>query len=214
MRGWRNWQTHYLEVVAPLPACRFKSCPAHSMKNKLLFHDLLIFIASIAFAVVLVKTGVLVKVLSSAIHWQSFGAFVVGLFFTTIFTTAPAVVALGQIAQIHSLVLTAFFGALGATLGDVVMFRIIRDRFSEHLMEVVSHNVKAKRIQKILQRRSFRWFSFFVGGLIIMSPLPDELGVGLLGMSHMRTRRFAPLSFVCNFAGIILIGLAARALIQ
>lgn len=26
---WRNWQTHYLEVVEPSPACRFKSCPGH-----------------------------------------------------------------------------------------------------------------------------------------------------------------------------------------
>ena len=29
MRGWRNWQTHYLEVVAPSRAWRFKSSPAH-----------------------------------------------------------------------------------------------------------------------------------------------------------------------------------------
>ena len=36
MRGWRNWQTHYLEVVAPSRAWRFKSSPAHSkdMKNE------------------------------------------------------------------------------------------------------------------------------------------------------------------------------------
>ena len=31
LRGWRNWQTHYLEVVAPVRAWRFKSSPAHSM---------------------------------------------------------------------------------------------------------------------------------------------------------------------------------------
>ena len=29
---WRNWQTHYLEVVAPARAWRFKSSPGH--KNK------------------------------------------------------------------------------------------------------------------------------------------------------------------------------------
>ncbi len=29
---WRNWQTHYLEVVEPSPACRFKSCPGHFAK--------------------------------------------------------------------------------------------------------------------------------------------------------------------------------------
>ena len=28
-RGWRNWQTHYLEVVAPARAWRFESSPAH-----------------------------------------------------------------------------------------------------------------------------------------------------------------------------------------
>ena len=30
MRGWRNWQTHYLEVVAPARAWRFESSPAHT----------------------------------------------------------------------------------------------------------------------------------------------------------------------------------------
>ena len=35
MRGWRNWQTHYLEVVAPSRAWRFKSSPAHNNKDRL-----------------------------------------------------------------------------------------------------------------------------------------------------------------------------------
>ena len=35
MRGWRNWQTHYLEVVAPARAWRFESSPAH--QNQLCF---------------------------------------------------------------------------------------------------------------------------------------------------------------------------------
>ncbi len=33
MHGWRNWQTHYLEVVATVRSCRFKSCPVHNMDN-------------------------------------------------------------------------------------------------------------------------------------------------------------------------------------
>lgn len=182
------------------------------MKNKLLFHDILILVASVIFAVILVKTGVLSQLLVSTGHGQYLGSFIAGLFFTSIFTTAPAIVALGQIAVLHTIILTAFFGAIGATIGDIVMFRFIRDRFSEHLLEVVSHNSAAKRVGAILHRRSFRLFTFFVGGMIIASPLPDELGIGLLGMSHLKMRRFVPLSFVCNFIGIVLIGLAARAL--
>lgn len=34
MRGWRNWQTHYLEVVAPARAWRFESSPAHKQEKR------------------------------------------------------------------------------------------------------------------------------------------------------------------------------------
>ncbi|MEK7645337.1 MAG: hypothetical protein AAB391_03425 [Patescibacteria group bacterium] len=182
------------------------------MKNKLFFHDFLILAVSIILAVLLVKTGVLSQLLISTGHGQYLGSFVAGLFFTSVFTTAPAIVALGQIAALNTIILTAFFGAIGSTIGDVIMFRFIRDRFSEHLLEVVSHNTTTKRVGAIFRRRSFRLFTFFVGGMIIASPLPDELGIGLLGMSHLKMRRFVPISFVCNFIGIVLIGLAARAL--
>ncbi|MEI6346206.1 MAG: hypothetical protein WCO79_03160 [bacterium] len=180
------------------------------MKDRLLFHDFLVLAASIILAVVLVQTGILSQLLVSTGHGQFVGSFVAGLFFTSIFTTAPAIVALGQIASMNTIILTAFFGAIGATLGDIVIFRFVRDRFSEHLTEVILHNSTAKRVSTIFRRRSFRWFTFFVGGVIIASPLPDELGIGLLGMSHLKMRRFVPLSFVCNFIGIVLIGLAAR----
>jgi len=182
------------------------------MKQKLFFHDVLILAASIILAVLLVKTGALSQLLISAGHGQYLGSFVAGLFFTSVFTTAPAIVALGQIAALHTVILTAFFGAIGAMLGDILIFRFIRDRFSEHLLDVVSHNTAAKRVGAIFHRRSFRLFSFFLGGMIIASPLPDELGIGLLGMTHLKMRRFVPLSFVCNFIGIVLIGLAAQAL--
>lgn len=183
------------------------------MRNKLFFQDFLILATSIILSVLLVKTGVLSQLLLSTGHGQFVGSFIAGLFFTSIFTTAPAIVALGQIAALNTVILTAFFGAIGATLGDIAIFRFVRDRFSEHLAEIVAHNSTAKRIGAIFHRRSFRLLTFFVGGAIIASPLPDELGIGLLGMSHLKMRRFIPLSFVCNFIGITLIGLAAQALV-
>lgn len=35
MRGWRNWQTRYLEVVVGASPWRFESSPAHNCYNKL-----------------------------------------------------------------------------------------------------------------------------------------------------------------------------------
>ena len=68
-----------------------------------------------------------------------------------------------------------------------------------------------KRLRALFKMKFFRWFTFFLGGIIIASPLPDELGIGLLGFSKMKVSWFVPVSFVFNFIGICLIGLVARA---
>jgi len=181
-------------------------------RNNFLLQDIAIIALSVAVAIILVKTDILREILTSTREVELLGSFVAGMFFTSVFTTAPSVVALGEIAQANSVVLTAIFGAMGAAVGDLIIFRFVRDRFSEHLMELVQHQGAGKRIKVLLKLRFFRWLTFLVGGLIIASPLPDELGISLLGFSKMRTVWFIPLSLTFNFVGILLIGLIAKTL--
>ena len=49
-----------------------------------------------------------------------------------------------------------------------------------------------------------------LGGIIIASPFPDELGISLLGFTKTKTNAFIPVSLVFNFIGILLIGIVAR----
>lgn len=177
-----------------------------------LVHDLALIALSVTCAVVLVQSGMLAHALSAVQGIQFLESFVAGLFFTSIFTAAPAIVALGELAQTHSLVGVVFFGALGSVIGDMIMFRFVRDRFAEHLMVLVQHRGVGKRARALFRLKLFRWLSFFVGGVIIASPLPDELGIGLLGAAHMKMPWFVLLSFVFNCIGILLIGLVAQAL--
>lgn len=181
-------------------------------KNGFLFHDLLIIALSIGVAALLLKTNALVTILTSTKEMEFLGSFIAGLFFTSVFTTAPAVVALGEIAHANSILPVVVFGALGATIGDLIIFRFIRNEFSEHLLELAQHKSSFRRFRALLKMRIFRWLSFFVGGLIIASPFPDELGIGLLGFSKMKARWFIPLSFVFNGIGILAIGLIAQSL--
>ncbi len=180
--------------------------------NGFLLHDVLSIIVSIGIAVILVQTNVLTKILTATQEFQFLGSFIAGLFFTSVFTTAPAIVTLGEIARIHEIVPTALFGAMGAVVGDLVIFRFVRDTFAEHILELIRHRDMGKRMAVLLKLKLFRWLSFFVGGLIIASPLPDELGVSLFGFSKMKMVWFIPLSFFFNFIGIVLIGLVARAI--
>ena len=174
--------------------------------------DIGIVVLSILIAIILGESGVLSQLLASTKDIAFLGSFIAGLFFTSIFTTAPAVVALGGIAQNHSIVLNALFGAVGAVLGDLVIFRFVKGRFSDHLTEILATQGGRHRLRALLHRRTFRWITFLLGGLIIASPLPDELGISLLGFSKMKVSGFIILSFLGNFLGILLVGLAVRAL--
>ena len=65
--------------------------------------------------------------------------------------------------------------------------------------------------RELLKVPWLRGLLFLLGGLIIASPLPDELGISLFGFSKAKTSWFVPLSFTFNFIGIVLIGLVAQA---
>jgi hypothetical protein len=182
----------------------------NNYKNNFLLQDIAIIFLSILVAVILVKTEILTKILTSTKELELIGSFVAGMFFTSIFTTAPAIATLGEIAHMNSILFTALFGGMGAVVGDLIIFRFVRDKLSEHLIELIKHEGTRKRIGALFKLRSFRWLTALVGGLIIASPLPDELGIGLLGFSKMKTLRFIPLSFIFNFLGIFLIGLIAQ----
>lgn len=181
-----------------------------SRTNGFLLHDILIIAVSIAFAALMVKTGIVVEILASTEGFGFVGSFIAGLFFTSIFTTAPAIAAFSEIAHMQEILPVALFGAAGAVVGDLIIFRFVRDRFSGHLLELFGQRHTGKRVRALFKLRLFRWVSLFVGGLIIASPLPDELGIGLFGFSRIKTIWFIPLSFVFNFAGIMLIGLIAQ----
>lgn len=188
---------------------------AHKHRAKgegILIQDIAIIFFSILIAVVLIKTRVISDVLLSTEKFEFFGAFFAGMFFTTIFTTAPAIVTLGNIALHAPPVNVAIFGALGAMVGDLIIFKFIRDRLSEHLYELISHNGVWKRTRHLFKLRYFRWFTFLVGGLLIASPLPDELGIGLLGFTKMKTIQFIPISLFFNFIGILLISIIANSI--
>ena len=181
-------------------------------RNNFLLQDVAIIILSVLVAVVLVRTEVVIKLLTSAKELEMLGSFVAGMFFTSIFTTAPAIVALGEIAQANAVIPMALFGGMGAVVGDLIIFKFIKNRLSEHLMELIKHQSGRKRLRVLFKLKYFRWLTIFLGGVIIASPLPDELGISLLGFSKMRTSLFMVLSFSFNFVGIALICLIAKSL--
>ena len=175
--------------------------------------DFGIIVLSIFVAILLIQTGATEEVLKRTQRMWFLNSFIAGMFFTSIFTTAPAVVALGEIAQSSpSLFLSVIFGGLGALCGDLIIFRFMRDRLGEDIMRVVKHSGNG-RLRHIIRLKFFKWLTFFLGALVIASPLPDELGLAMMGFSKTKTSLFIPVSFVFNSLGILVISLVAKNLL-
>jgi len=176
-----------------------------------LVRDLVLVVFSVLIAIILAKTGALQDLITSTQEVRFIGSFIAGIFFVSVFTAAPATVVLGEIAQSNSVITVAILGGLGALIGDLIIFRFVKDRVSEHFNYLIKIS-RSERFFSIFKLKLFRWVIPFVGALIIASPLPDEIGVTMLGLSKMKNSYFILLSFALNSAGVLIIGLIAKAL--
>ncbi|MEX2012343.1 MAG: hypothetical protein WD970_01125 [Patescibacteria group bacterium] len=137
------------------------------------------------------------------------GVFLAGMMFVSTFTILPATAILFAFAQDLPALPVALTGAAGAMIMDYLAFRFIRDR----LLAELNPFLKMLRIYRpvnILKTKYFAWLAPVVGAIVVASPLPDELGLTLLGLTKISAGRFIALTFVLNFIGILLIALAAQ----
>lgn len=179
-------------------------------RKKHLLQDLILLSLSILLAVFITEAGFVHKLVSSLEGFKYLGVIIAGTFFTSVFTTPISITILGEFSQTMPLLSVAFLGGIGAMMGDYVIFRFVEDRMVEDLKYIFSFS-KNKRFFSIFHTRLFRFFIPFLGALIIASPLPDEIGITMLGMSKIKNRVFFLISFVFNGLGIYIVGHIARA---
>lgn len=173
---------------------------ARAIKN--LKEDAVNIIASVLLAWFLISSGIIADVLLVSDAGKIAQSFIAGLFFTSAFTIAPSIVFLASLSQTTPALVVAFFGALGAMCGDLVIFLFIRDRLTEDI-KAVFRKKTARRFLNSFHFGFWRWLAPILGGFIIASPLPDEFGLTLFGLSRTRIALLLPIAFVMNFLGIL-----------
>lgn len=140
-----------------------------------------------------------------------FGAFLVGIFFVSTFTVAPASIVLFYLAQELAPLEVALFAGLGGVVGDYIIFRFLKDRVFDELKPMFMR-LGGVRLSHLIATPFFAWTAPVLGAIIIASPLPDEIGVGLLGISRLKNWQFLLLSLILNSIGIFIIISLAKVL--
>lgn len=164
----------------------------------------MIIAISVAAAVFLARMGVVEKFMALAGGFKILASFVAGMFFTSIFTTAPSMVALAVLAKSFPPLWVALIGAGGATLVDFVIFRFVRDDLAKDATGMFRVKIRRKFV-RLFHHGFLKWLLVLVGGLILASPFPDELGLAILGLAKVKNRILLPLSYIMNFLGILAI---------
>ncbi len=145
------------------------------------------------------------------------GIFVAGLLFSYGFTTPFAIAALVATAGEVNPFIAAPLAGFGALLSDLIIFEFLRISFFGDELERLRHASIIDRIHRLLHHETTpeivrRWSLWILAGIVIASPLPDEIGVALLsGTTKMSERTFGVVCITMNTFGILVILLLARA---
>ena len=189
-----------------------------SPKTKHVLLDACIITMSLVAGIMLARSNFVEQ---ASLVFQGFvylASFIAGLFFTSVFTIAPATVVLGELALSNSVFPVAAFGALGAMIGDLIIFYFVRSHASADLEYIVKSIKWRERFWffrgRLFKLKFMRFILPVAGALVIASPLPDEIGMAMLGLSKLKTSVVMLLSFSFNYLGILLVALAARALVS
>lgn len=132
------------------------------------------------------------------------GIFIAGAMFTSFFTAAPATVMLIEMSDTYSPLLIAFYGAMGSAVGDWIILKVFEEKVGYELLPLV-RKFHLKTFLRNLKRKKNRERTTLLGMLAIASPLPDELGIGLLGIAHLPTVSLLVITYLLNAVGILVL---------
>jgi len=163
----------------------------------------LIFI-SILFAIFLSKYTSFDKFLFETRYIPFIGSFIAGVLYVSSSTAALGILIFSDLSLKISPVEIALLGGLGSAVSDFFLFRFFKD---DLLFEItpIYNKLGGRYITKLMYHKFFRWSLPIIGAIIIASPLPDEIGISLMGISKIKNKQFAVLSLTLNTCGIFIL---------
>lgn len=144
---------------------------------------------------------------------RSFGllsVFVAGMMFASTFTITIGGLILLNLSSVIAPFPLISFAILGAVLTDIIIFKLINHSVTDQVLPVFAKVNHKSHLYKLLHTPYFSWTLSILGILIIASPLPDELGISLLGLSQIRPGRFFLITFLSHTIGISSLILAGK----
>lgn len=165
------------------------------------FQSLFYVTISVVVAIILARLPAFHAVMSALGSFGYIGAFVGGMLFVSVFTAAPGAALLVALNESLPELPLAVVAGLGGMIGDFIIMSVITHEAREG-GKILPKKSGILRIIRRLRQSKYRMVLTILGSLIVASPLPDEFGLSLMGLSKVRGGWFLILTFLLDFIGI------------
>lgn len=132
--------------------------------------------------------------------FRSVAALISGMFFTSVFTAAPGGAMLITLAETMNPLVVSILGGVGAMFGDIILMLMIQQGANQSISLLPDRRIV--KIIGVLRHTRYRFMLTVLGAIVVASPLPDELGLALMGLSRTPLWAVFLLAFLFNTVGI------------
>ena len=175
---------------------------------KFKYPKIILLLITIVLSYLIFKNPLVSNYLAHLGNLGYFGVLLGGILFAFGFT-APFSVGLFISLNPSNIWLAGIIGGLGALIADLLIFKFIKFSFKDEFNRL--KNTKTLKsidflIQRSLGTKIKLYLMYVFAGILIASPLPDEIGVIMLaGLTKINFKVLAILSFVLNTLGILIV---------
>ena len=135
------------------------------------------------------------------------GSFIAGILYVSASTAVLGIFVLLDLAKTISPIEIAIIAGLGAVVADFVLFLFFKGYLISEITPIYN-KLGGRHLTRLMYHKYFRWSLPIVGAIIIASPIPDELGISLMGLTKIKNYQFITLSLILNITGIFVLILA------
>jgi hypothetical protein len=193
-----------------------KHAPRAAKKAEKIFRfkypKLLILIALVILAYSIFNNPTLSNLISNLNNLSYIGIFISGLLLAFGFT-APFSVGFFITSNPPNILIAVLIGGVGASLGDILIFKTIKFSFMNEFEKLKEEKIviKIKEIvDKDINVKIRHYLLYLFAGILIATPLPDEVGVSMLaGLSTIKAKILWAISFILHSLAIYLILIAS-----
>jgi len=127
--------------------------------------------------------------------------------------SAPFAIGFFIVSHPQNILLATVIGTSGAVISDVLIFKVIKisflDEFEELERTKTLHKIK-KIVDKNIALKIRHYLMYLFAGIMIVTPLPDEIGVSMIaGLTTIKQRVLGVASFALHFTALYLIFIAS-----